>query len=344
MPPRASRAGGHPRWIRGPRTTSTQPSTISTGTIASNADDGSRAAAAHPRCRRAANRCRAGAAGSAGPRARGGSRSRPDSDPGTSPIVFDTLAVTGGMPNASRVGNVISVPDPTTVLMVPAATPASRMATISRGLTGAAGASPRRGHPGLSAGGRVGVLQEAGRPLRGPTPRLRRSPSGPRAWVSASSDAVRCCGSGSMVGSRPACADRRPFGMPATSCTAEPRPSSALVISEGTTQTLLARALGDLRHHLEVLVGQQRLVGLPVVDRLEHRLDRLALTLRLEDRRLAVGLGTQDQRLPVTLGGEDGGLLVALGGEDRRLPLALGGEDRPRACRGRRASASPSSP
>ena len=39
--------------------------------------------------------------------------------------MLETLAVTGGTPNASRVGNVINVPDPTTVLMVPAATPAS---------------------------------------------------------------------------------------------------------------------------------------------------------------------------------------------------------------------------
>ena len=42
---------------------------------------------------------------------------------------------TGGTPNASRVGNVINVPDPTTVLMVPAATPASAISTASSGLT-----------------------------------------------------------------------------------------------------------------------------------------------------------------------------------------------------------------
>ena len=55
-------------------------------------------------------------------------------------MVLETLAVTGGTPNASRVGNVISVPDPTTVLMVPAATPASRIATASSGVTDAGGA------------------------------------------------------------------------------------------------------------------------------------------------------------------------------------------------------------
>src|SRR6478609_3430140 len=47
-------------------------------------------------------------------------------------MVLETLAVTGGTPNARRVGNVISVPDPTTVLMVPAASPARPMAIASR--------------------------------------------------------------------------------------------------------------------------------------------------------------------------------------------------------------------
>src|SRR6478609_11796360 len=56
--------------------------------------------------------------------------------PGTRPTVLLTLAVTGGTPNARRVGNVINVPDPTTVLMVPAATPARAISTASVGLTG----------------------------------------------------------------------------------------------------------------------------------------------------------------------------------------------------------------
>src|SRR3954451_22616577 len=47
-------------------------------------------------------------------------------------MVLETFAVTGGTPNASRVGNVISVPDPTTVLMVPAASPARPMAIASK--------------------------------------------------------------------------------------------------------------------------------------------------------------------------------------------------------------------
>ena len=51
----------------------------------------------------------------------------PETDPGTNPRVLETFAVTGGTPNASKVGKVINVPDPTTVLMVPAATPPSRI-------------------------------------------------------------------------------------------------------------------------------------------------------------------------------------------------------------------------
>ena len=40
--------------------------------------------------------------------------------PGARPTVLETLAITGGTPSASRVGNVISVPEPTTVLISPA--------------------------------------------------------------------------------------------------------------------------------------------------------------------------------------------------------------------------------
>src|SRR5579872_2154516 len=56
--------------------------------------------------------------------------------PGTSPMLFDTLAMTGGKPNASRVGNVISEPEPTTALTPPAAVPAARIASASPGPTG----------------------------------------------------------------------------------------------------------------------------------------------------------------------------------------------------------------
>src|SRR6478609_1286334 len=55
----------------------------------------------------------------------------PASEPGARPSELETLAVTGGRPTASRTGKVIRVPEPTMVLMVPAATPASRTAVIS---------------------------------------------------------------------------------------------------------------------------------------------------------------------------------------------------------------------
>jgi hypothetical protein len=48
--------------------------------------------------------------------------------------VFDTFAVTGAKPNASRTGKLISVPEPTTALIVPAATPEARIARTSNAL------------------------------------------------------------------------------------------------------------------------------------------------------------------------------------------------------------------
>src|SRR5664279_2523838 len=60
----------------------------------------------------------------------------PLSDPGTSPTVFETFATTPGYPNARSVGKVMSEPEPTTVLMVPAASPAARIAIASSGLIG----------------------------------------------------------------------------------------------------------------------------------------------------------------------------------------------------------------
>ena len=44
------------------------------------------------------------------------------------------VAVTGGKPKERRIGNVISVPLPTTAFIVPAPTPASRIATTSKTL------------------------------------------------------------------------------------------------------------------------------------------------------------------------------------------------------------------
>src|SRR6185503_10678520 len=42
-------------------------------------------------------------------------------------MAFDVVAVTGGYPSATRTGNVTSVPEPTTVLIRPAQTPARAM-------------------------------------------------------------------------------------------------------------------------------------------------------------------------------------------------------------------------
>ena len=53
--------------------------------------------------------------------------------PGTRPTVLDTLASTGAYPRANSVGNVISDPDPTMTLMVPAARPAAKMASAAHG-------------------------------------------------------------------------------------------------------------------------------------------------------------------------------------------------------------------
>src|SRR5215469_3937 len=55
--------------------------------------------------------------------------------PDTRPMLFETLAMTGGYPKASSVGNVISEPDPTTALTAPAAIPAPRIAKASGGPT-----------------------------------------------------------------------------------------------------------------------------------------------------------------------------------------------------------------
>src|ERR1700754_4054264 len=102
----------------------------------------------------------------------------PDSEPGTSPTVLETFAVTGGTPSARRVGKVISVPDPTTVLMVPAAIPASRIAAISRPVTGRAappGPAPQPRRADRRVGRRVP-------PRTGTDPRPGWRPPAPPRW------------------------------------------------------------------------------------------------------------------------------------------------------------------
>ena len=51
--------------------------------------------------------------------------------PGIRPMLLDIFAVIGGRPTMSRVGKVTNVPEPTIVLIVPAATPASTTASAS---------------------------------------------------------------------------------------------------------------------------------------------------------------------------------------------------------------------
>src|SRR3954452_13590214 len=63
--------------------------------------------------------------------------------PGTRPRELETVAVTGGRPTASSSGKVTRVPEPTTALIEPAASPARATATISHAVMPA---SPRGCH------------------------------------------------------------------------------------------------------------------------------------------------------------------------------------------------------
>ncbi|BCO47734.1 hypothetical protein MINTM002_34080 [Mycobacterium intracellulare] len=53
-----------------------------------------------------------------------------DTLPATRPVAFDMVAVTGGKPSATSVGKVIRVPEPTSALIAPAASPARHMRNI----------------------------------------------------------------------------------------------------------------------------------------------------------------------------------------------------------------------
>src|ERR1035437_6591239 len=81
-------------------------------------------------------------------------------DPGNRPTVLETLASSGAYPKASSNGNVISDPEPTIVLIVPAARPAHRIAPASTGVIGDPKVSPsadriRMAVPGSSATGQT---------------------------------------------------------------------------------------------------------------------------------------------------------------------------------------------
>ena len=101
------------------------------------------------------------------------------------------------------------------------------------------------------------------------------------------------------------------------------RPSACVELARDDPD-LVRVALGDLREHLQVLVGEQLRVGVALVDRPEDRVDRLRLALGLQDLRLALALGAQDRALLLALGGEDLRLLDALRREDRRALVAVG--------------------
>src|SRR5262245_17325164 len=110
----------------------------------------------------------------------------PDRVPGTRPTLLLTLASTGGYPKPISVGNVMSVPEPTTVLIVPAAMPAPKMARASTAVVlthlklpaWLPGLIARR-DVRLVAAGRARPVRRAPRlgpvPRRGGSPRRRRS-------------------------------------------------------------------------------------------------------------------------------------------------------------------------
>src|SRR5690349_8089196 len=86
-------------------------------------------------------------------------------------------------------------------------------------------------------------------------------------------------------------------------------PLEGVVEFAGDDPELVGVAFGDLGEHLQVLVGEQLLVGVARVDGLEDGADGLGLALGLEGGGLGLALGAQDR-----------GLLLALGGEDLGLP------------------------
>ncbi len=59
----------------------------------------------------------------------------PETPPATRPIALDIVAVTGGTPNATSVGKVMRVPDPTRELIAPAPSPANATRKSSSGVT-----------------------------------------------------------------------------------------------------------------------------------------------------------------------------------------------------------------
>ena len=195
---------------------------------------------------------------------------------------------------------------------------------------GSRAAAARHPHRARSGAGRARRAPRAprprgwrGRPGRGPGPAPR---PGPRGWRPANASANSLPGSTQLV---------LVAAVEAALAAAEHAADALEGVGELARDDphLVGVAAGDLRQHLEVLVGEQLLGRLAAVDGVEDLLDGAGLALGLEDAGLGRALGAQDLALLLALGGEDLAGLDALGGEDRWR----GGHARP-------ASASPSTP
>ena len=146
----------------------------------------------------------------------------------------------------------------------------------------------QEGHCAGGSPGSPSAAVDAGVTRRGragcSTPRRRRSRPRTSSWVASSVGRPRAGPARSAPMSTRVTGPSTLSGMPWRLFIVEPETLERLADLARHDPHLVGVALGDLRHHLEVLVGQQRLVRAAVVDRLEHRLDGLALTLRPEDR------------------------------------------------------------
>src|SRR5690349_24615376 len=83
--------------------------------------------------------------------------------PPTRPMLLETFATSGGYPNSSSVGNVASVPEPTTTLIIPAQNPAARIASASTTPTMIADLAGQLGQRGDHPLGDVGRPREGRR-------------------------------------------------------------------------------------------------------------------------------------------------------------------------------------
>ena len=176
--------------------------------------------------------------------ARGGPPSVPDSAPGHQPDVVGHVGGHRRYAEREQGRERDQRPRPHHVLMVPAPIPASRIEDHlpgwSRGRHGAGGAlRVGAGCVGRRHQGRDGPVLAPLWRLRAPRrsrPRRRRCVPGSSASGPSRRPAMRL--RAAHVDAHPGAADS--CGMPWSWLTVEPRPSSALLISEGMTQTLLA--------------------------------------------------------------------------------------------------------